>query len=300
MPLDPRVLASAVRVNSAGSFEGSASLVSVPTQTGRRFPYLVTAHHVSQAIELTVQVPDPLDAAKLSPPIEVPPWWQPFKDVDLAITPFPWWKVERYQSTPLADFIPEGRVPALGSPVYYIGVFGPWEVPMARAGTIAALNVTVRTKGGYTFPADIVDCRSYRGFSGSAVFGTLGYAELRAMPDPPAAALAQGHDEPPPLGRISHAASFAGVFTAHVSDEDDDRDIPASRYGVGIMVPCDYVREALMDEELTEQRERASRDLAEREAEESAPIEEAAMASEFENFENLTRKLVSTPKPKGS
>jgi len=146
-------------------------------------------------------------------------------------------------------------------------------------------------------PADIVDCRSYRGFSGSAVFGTLAYAELRPTPNPPAAALAQGHDEPPPLGRISHAASFAGVFTAHLSDEDDDRDIPASRYGMGIMVPCDYVREALMTETLKDQRERAAREMADREAQEGAPIEEALMASEFDRFEDLAKQLVNTPKP---
>jgi hypothetical protein len=297
MPLDHRVLASAIQVFSAGSFEGSASIVSVPTEAGRSWPYLVTAHHVSQAVELTVRVPDPLEPAKLSPPVEVPTWWQPFQGVDLAITPFPWWKVERYQATPLADFIPEGRVPALGAPVYYVGVFGPWGVPMARAGTIAALDVTVKTQGGYEFPADIVDCRSYRGFSGSAVFGTLAYAELRPTPNPPAAALAQGHDEPPPLGRISHAASFAGVFTAHLSDEDDDRDIPASRYGMGIMVPCDYVREALMTETLKDQRERAAREMADREAQEGAPIEEALMASEFDRFEDLAKQLVNTPKP---
>ncbi|HTZ64315.1 MAG TPA: hypothetical protein VMB51_09445 [Solirubrobacteraceae bacterium] len=130
------------------------------------------------------------------------------------------------------------------------------------------------------------------------MFSTLAYAELRAVPNPCAAALAKGHEDPPPLGRISHAASFAGVFTAHVSDEDDDRDIPASRFGVGIMVPCDYVREALMDDEPKEQREPAACEMAEREVAEGAPIAEASMASEFERFEALTRQLAQTPKPK--
>lgn len=142
-----------------------------------------------------------------------------------------------------------------------------------------------------------MDCRSYKGFSGSPVFSTLSYAVLRETNNlPPVARLSDETGELP-LGSISHAASFAGVFTAHFSDEESAEGV-VSRYGIGVMVPCDYVREILMDDHLAKGREEADQELKEQEAAEQPPLEEASMGeSEFGRFENLTRKLVQTPKP---
>jgi hypothetical protein len=73
-----------------------------------------------------------------------------------------------------------------------------------------------------------------------------------------------------------------------------------SRYGVGVMLPCDYVREALMTDEAKNERRDWDATRRARERQDLPPLEDAGadVPSEFEQFEDLTRHLVNTPKSK--
>jgi hypothetical protein len=100
------------------------------------------------------------------------------------------------------------------------------------------------------------------------------------------------------LNRLVHMSSYCGMFTAHFTDEGSGQGI-ASRYGVGVMLPCDYVREALMRESARQDRRKADEELKARQAAQAPPLEDAAAEppTEFDRFEKLTRQLVNTPKP---
>lgn len=300
MPLEPRALNSVIRISSAGTLLGTGSIVSAPSETrpGVRWPYVVTADHVvCSQIEIELEVPDPLKPGELFPPIPCDEWRQPFPKVDLAIAPFPD-LVPRIQSTPLTHFVPDGSVVNLGGEIFYLGIFAALDVPMARAATLGALRVEIE-KDDYHYIADLVDCRSYGGFSGSPCFSVIDYAIMdgRQAPVDPGAAPHQPDGTPIPLAPMGSLASFCGIFTAHYSDE-----IPAqgvvSRYGVGVMLPCDYIREGLMTDEAKNERREWDQTRVAKETKDLPPLENAgADATEYERFETLTQQLVHTPKP---
>ncbi len=300
MPLDPRLLDSVVRISSAGDLLGSGSIVSVRSEATPEasWPYVVTAHHViASQVLVEIEVPDPLEQGKLFAPVPVDDWRQPIPNVDLAIAPFPSELVPRSQSAGLGQFIPEGTVVPLGGQVFYLGIFAPLEVPMARGATVGALEVPVSI-GGYSYHADLVDCRSYGGFSGSPCFSTLSFAvtdqKAKALPEELVPRRADGSEIPlSPLGSV---AAFCGIFTAHYADKAPDGIV--SRYGVGVMLPCDYVREALMTDEAKNERREWDRDRTARERKPLPSLENAGAESptEYERFEDLTRQLVQTPK----
>lgn len=302
MPLDPRLLDSVVRISSAGDLLGTGSIVAVPSEAKPRasWPYVVTAHHViTNQVLVEIEVPDPLTHGRLFDPVPVSDWRQPIPNVDLAIAPFPSELVPRAQSASLVQFVPEGAVVPLGGNVFYLGVFAPLGVPMARGATLGALDVLIE-KEGYRYHADLVDCRSYGGFSGSPCFSTLSYAVRDAadvtMPQELVPRRADGSAVPlMPLGSV---AAFCGIFTAHYSDKAPVDGV-VSRYGVGVMLPCDYVREALMTDEAENERREWDRDRVARERKALPNLENAGADSptEYERFEDLTRKLVQTPKP---
>lgn len=300
MPVDPKMLNSVVRITSAGDLLGTGSIVNVASETipGLRWPYLVTAHHVIRnQVEIELEVADPLTHGALFPPIPSEHWRQPLPGVDLAVAPFPQTLVPRFQGVHLEDhFVPENTVVPLGGQIYYVGVFAPLDVPMCRAGNLGALDVQIN-KDEYAYRADLVDCRSYGGFSGSPCFSTMAYAVL----DEPVEALpeqvARDDGSVPKLGRLAHLAAFCGIFTAHYSDEIAAAGI-VSRYGVGVMLPCDYVRDALMTEDAKNERRLSDAEWKARKVAEVPPLENAgAPAAEWDRFEDLTRQLVQTPKP---
>lgn len=279
MPVDPRMLNSVVRISSAGDLLGSGSIVGVASEAipGRHWPYVITAHHVIRSqVEVALEVPDPLTRGELFPPIPSDDWRQPLPGVDVAVAPFPAARVKRYQAVHLEDhFVPEGTVVPLGGQVYYLGIFAPLDVPMCRSASLGALDIPI-VKDDYAYRANLVDCRSYGGFSGSPCFSTIEYAVLdRPVEGPPEPEAMREDGTYPKLGHITHRAAFCGIFTAHFSDE-----VPAggivSRYGVGVMLPCDYVRDALMaDDAVAERRLADKRALAEKAAE-TPPLEDAS------------------------
>ncbi|HXN39285.1 MAG TPA: hypothetical protein VN892_14695, partial [Solirubrobacteraceae bacterium] len=104
----------------------------------------------------------------------------------------------------------------------------------------------------------------------------------------------------PLLVPVAAVASFCGVFVAHYDDPPPGRDVE-SKYGVGVMLPCDYVRDALMTDDAVADRQKADAEWKRRKAAEGPQVENVGAAtegeSEWDRFENLTRQLVHTPKP---
>jgi hypothetical protein len=304
MPVDPGMLNSVVRITGAGDLLGTGSIVNVESETveGLRWPYIVTAHHViSNQVEIGLEVADPLTRGEMFPPIPSDEWRQPLDGIDLAIAPFPRSLVARYQGVHLEHhFVPEDTVVPLGGQIYYVGVFAPLDVPMCRPANLGALDVRI-DKDDYVYRADLVDCRSYGGFSGSPCFATIEYAVLDEPLDAMPGQIPRSDGSLPKLGQVAHLASFCGIFTAHFSDEVASAGI-VSRYGVGVMLPCDYVRDALMTDEAKEERRLADEEWKRRKASEQPPLENAGVEveSEFERFEDLARTLAQTPKPRDS
>jgi hypothetical protein len=261
-----------VRITSAGDLLGSGSIIGVESESidALRWPYVVTAHHVvNNQVEVALEVPDPLTHGELFPPVPCTEWEQPLPGVDLAIAPFPQALVPRYQNIHVNHFVPEGTVVPLGGQIFYLGVFAPLEVPMCRPANLGALDVPI-SKDGYSYQADLVDCRSYKGFSGSPCFSTLSYAVLDEPLKPLPEQLPRADGSVPTLGQVANLASFCGIFTAHYSDERLAKGV-VSRYGVGVMLPCDYVRDALMTDKAREDRRAADEEWQRRKTVDRGP-----------------------------
>ncbi|MGH2971525.1 MAG: S1 family peptidase [Gaiellaceae bacterium] len=294
MPLPLDMLESVVRITTFGDLLGTGFVVRVASETGHgSHSYLVTAHHVIRhqtGIHVELAIPDSNGALYPAAPIDSKRWRQPLKDVDLAVAYYTEGEEQFHHGT-WAHAI---GVPDLGGHIYYGGIFEPLDRPMARSGTIGAIEQEgIRhSNGAYTFPAHLVDCRGYLGFSGSPCWVEAAFA-------------APGKDVPPwipdedrPLAPMHYYTLLCGLLTAHFSDEKtDDAKGVISRYGVGIMLPGRFIWEALMTDESRQERLKVDEQRASRKRQ--PPLEDmGGGADEFSRFEDLTRKLVNTPKPK--
>jgi hypothetical protein len=295
MALDLRSLQSAVRISSAGDLLGTGFLVKVPAGDllpGKWISYLVTAHHViANQIEIAAEVPDALSIGTLYPPKPVVDWRQPLPGVDLAVAPFPMPHDMRFQAVRLDWLLPQDEIPPLGGIIYYIGMFAPRDIPMARSGTVGAVMVPMEIDG-YRYDAHLVDCRSYGGFSGSPCFVETPYTRIDAR--------MKVKDVPETLAPLASVTQLCGMFTAHYSDNPSSGGA-VSHYGVGVMLRSDQIREALMTQDMRAERDRSEAEAAAaKEAATSRPRNAGVVvgdeASEYERFEDLTRKLVNTPK----
>jgi hypothetical protein len=261
MPLDLNALYCATRlIGDSRETIGTGFFLTVQSESNPklRHPYLVTAHHViAGQTDVCVRIADAWTDGSLAPPLPVTGWSQPVPNVDLAVAPF---APSRFMGIALEDQVIEDRRTYRpqelfpGSPIHYIGVFVPLDRVMARSGTIGALDQTNLPLGGYDYPAHLVDCRSYGGFSGSPCFVEMSYAALEptdVLPHPLPEQVSQVAD-------LHHLSMLCGMFTAHVTDEDDpgNADNTVSRYGVGVMLRSDEIREALMTDELRADRRR--------------------------------------------
>jgi hypothetical protein len=259
--LDPILLNNVVRITTAGDLLGSGSIVSVRSESGRERPYLVTAHHVVRSqILIEIDVPDPAgDGLQEGISVEAEHWRQPIADVDLAIAPFPYQHVARWQAFSLEEqFIDNDVVVPLGGTVHYLGIFASTGTPMARTGTIGAYDVPIdKTENDrrYRYDADLLDCRSYSGFSGSPCLGVLTFAVLDRVAEIPAGVPPEPDGSPPSLGRTANLARFCGILTSHYSDEcTEGAGGVVSRYGVGVMLPSHYIHAALTDQAARDER----------------------------------------------
>ena len=141
-----------------------------------------------------------------------------------------------------------------GAIVYYVGQFIPLDRVMARSGTIGGVDQEDLDLEEYRYRAHLVDCRSYDGFSGSPCFVDLAYAELQPTPKEPPLAL------PEDVGLVAdliHVVQLCGMFTNHLVDKRETEAV--SRYGVGVMLRSEEIREAVMTDELRTERAEADK-----------------------------------------
>lgn len=300
MPLQLDSLYSAVRITDAGDLKGTGFLVRVRSEAGHgSYSYLVTAHHVIRSpVQIEVEVPNPFANGALYPPKIITDWRQPLGEVDLAIAPYDNGDDQSHYAV-WSDAIWPGH-PDLGGQIYYVGMFEPLNRPMARAGTIGALEQEGlrHSQGRYDFPAHLVDCRSYEGFSGSPCSMEVAFARLDGKDVPawvPQADL--------PLAGMNYYTLLCGMFTAHYTDNDPSVvQGVVSRAGVGVMLPGRLILEALMTEDARKERRGWDKDRALAATRGQPSLEDASVRAsepdgdEFSRFEDLTRKLVNVPK----
>jgi hypothetical protein len=204
--------------------------------------YLLTAQTVIKSrVGIEIEVPDSATNGELYTPVGITGWQQPLDSVDLAVAPY----VEasgRDHHAVWMDAIWPGA-PDLGAQIYYVGIFAPLARPMARSGTVGALDQDgiVHSGGTYDFPAHLVECRSYRGFSGSPCTMEVAFAKLSTNDAPD---WVPQNDRP--LGGMRYYTLLCDMFTSHFSDEANlEAEKAVSCYGVGVMLPSRLILEAL-------------------------------------------------------
>jgi Trypsin-like peptidase domain len=286
------------------------------------FPYVVTAYHIVEGVtETFVRVPLVGGGIRDLPV----PDWIPHGKHDIAVAPLDYNEEFDLVATGVEDQFINSERPddekypvELGSVVYFLGLLGKVKamsdrnIPVVRSGVLSCLwqdelpvKRTPRDKTKL-ITAHLIDCRSFGGFSGSPCYVQMprvswidrGYGlEYRTLL----------------LGLIGgHFDDWMGTRTRTLQGEgadpdeaeyaiSDDLQAPVST-GIGYVIPAEFIRETLMREELVRMREdekRAADEAARREDDDNAAtMDSMEGASEFERFEDLTRKLVNTPKSK--
>lgn len=293
-----------VRTPGGGSAQrvvGTGFFVTVGSETlpsrSVRYAHLVTADHivVKHGPDLAIQIANPWAEGQVTEPIPIDgrDWMRPLPEMDLAV--LPWFQLAPDPLPPLMavgiedQFLRDRTHLRHGSTVYYIGLLASQDRIMVRTGNIGALDQHgMDLEGGYKQPVHLLDCRSYRGFSGSPCFVEVTYAGLRPVKPPQAYPKDRGE-----LGELESFAFLVGMLTNHLDAPDEDG--AASRYGVGVMLPFDQIEEALMSDELRDARRKA--DEAKNDDE---PKFEGISAGdgpdEFRRFDDLARKLAKVPK----
>ena len=231
---------------------GTGFFVGVPT---KRRPdgvhwYLATAAHV---VAHTPDVHVRIRGAEGLIDLPVNPWFRAQDArVDLAVAPFMPPPGADHLHYPLTDFLSDAHeAPYLGDPVYFVGLLGfvpsmgLHNVPMVRSGTLGALDqpgVPVRFPGNIRgeVTAHLIDCRSYRGFSGAPCF----------VQHP-------GNGTTRLLGVISaHFDAATEVPLQGDRLEGASATVPIHA-GVGVVTPARYLAELLAHEPLAARREAA-------------------------------------------
>jgi hypothetical protein len=275
---------------------GTTFLVGLPAEGGEGYwPYFVTAWHVVQSGKPTWIRFRRWDGG---PPEDwpVPGEWVPHPTSDIAVTP-----CDFDRSAYIAQFVPDEQFSdrwvhdaalAPGVPLFFIGLLAYVEsmqeknVPMVRTGGIGALFQTdIPMSDGLLYReeprAHLIDCYSRGGFSGSPVF-----VDYPMIAHPPAS---RG-----PV--ISTWVALFGVLSGHFG-------APGDNAGVAVVIPSEAIRELLTDnDDLRNWRERKEAEMREEREEQkrndaASPDSVTPDPSEFDRFEDLTRKLVNTPQP---
>ena len=335
MPLGPYMMWSAARIigdlrivdpktkDVVGTRRGpigTGFFVRVPSEADDSlgYTYLVTAHHVIVGeTNIEVEVANPFMEGALHAPLPVTDWRPTTSLVpkpaapDIAIAPFKRPADYGIVALEAGKHLVPGLGPILpGAHFYYVGLLAPLDRPMARSGTIGAVAQTGLASDlyPYDYVAHLVDCRSYGGFSGSPCYLEYPMPGLKpATPQPPDLPSSQG-----PVGQMQYQHTLCGMFTAHlksappedVEDEVDERykDQLVSRYGVGVLLHSDHIWEALMNDQMRQERAQMDANIAKAVEEGGSTIEPLGSFAvpvsnpEFENFDALASKLVQVPK----
>lgn len=268
MPLDLTMMYSAVRIcgdrtDDAGGVErvtnGSGFVVTVLSKTapGVSHGYVVTADHViSELINIEVEAANPHRRGELYPAASVTDWRKPTINpkADLAFAPYPAPTDQTLISLPVGGLVQYGLDLSLGAQFHYVGLLAPLGIPMARSGTIGALDVVgIQHDSPYEYPAHVVDVRSYGGFSGSPCYVEYPMANLKPI-DPETFPIMLPHNfEEKPLGPLAFLHLFCGMFTEHFSDRRMSGF--ASNLGTGVVLPADLIIEELMTDDLRRERD---------------------------------------------
>jgi len=183
--------------------------------------------------------------------------------------------------------------PLLGARIHYIGLFAPAQRMMARSGTVGLIDVvglkhdnSHNPQPPYDYISHLIDCRSYGGFSGSLCFLEYSFASLDRLAILPDSLYSD--DERPPVSPTFYLSVPCGMFTEHYTDEDEPKlnpDRAVSRYGVGVMLRGNEIKEALMTDKMREKhRERDAEALARAAATPSPGIRGASATTEAPEF----------------
>lgn len=163
-----------------------------------------------------------------------------------------------------------------------------FDQSVVRFGNLAMLPEPVRQESGFDQESFLVDMRSVPGYSGSHVY--VYYEEQGWRTGDPGdldTARERGHH----VSGILSQCWVLGIDWGHLGD------------GMAAVVPAWKLKSFLDMEELVEARERTDQELADQHAKAGkldvavSDIATNEDGSEFERFEDLTRKLVQTPKP---
>jgi hypothetical protein len=295
-----------------GQIEGTSFLIGM--NEGAHC-YVVTAAHVVEPFPQTfVRIPltHGTGEAELVE-LDVPEWVLD-RVHDVAVAPIDLPHRADAVATDLSQFIDDPihqkpddwfRTPfkiELGDVVYFIGLLGKIPamtdagIPMVRSGTLGRMwqervPVVTPEKVLREITAHLIDCRSFAGFSGSPCYVQQSRAGIvdGGVTTKYRTLL---------LGLIGgHWDDWAGVRD-RMKREPNPLEARVST-GVGYVIPAEFIRAVLMRKELEVMRndkDAAERAAALREAEDNAATMDSAGESEFERFEDLTRKLVNTPK----
>jgi hypothetical protein len=171
--------------------------------------------------------------------------------------------------------------------------------PLVRFGNIAMMDdgERVRDGRGMLVTAFLVEMRSLPGFSGSPVFVCIGAGSYRGV---------YGSDKQAHMMPFyTETIGLLGIDTGHKSltnpvidkrtgDPVDPPQVVQQNSGVAIIAP--YYKIADVLEGFMEQRKKATKDAMENAERGENDVADDETDDEFERFEDLTRKLVNTPK----
>lgn len=286
---------------------GTGFIVSVPYGE-LNFRYIVTARHVVEHERpTTARLRRRDDAAPDE--VAIPEWFE-HRTADVALAPFDIdtssHRVEFIGSHAFADKWSERSNVLVqpGDPVFLIGLLSDLRsmaaraIPMVRSGRVGALyqsDIPVHQgKMRRREPsAHLIDAHSRAGFSGApCVVEHLSISVPDATVFPYLILLGVV---------VGHFDSYVDVLPKQEDEGDHETDFRVrDNQGVAIVVPIEAVRDVLALEVLVEDRKhkqaRVKAGLEKEDAESAATLDSVAGVSEFDRFENLTRKLVNVSK----
>jgi hypothetical protein len=301
-------IAGAAKSAGEAKLRGTGFVIGIQADAPHAFfLYVVTAAHVVRSCAATFVRITNADGSVEDMPVDR---WVYHPTEDVAVTPFhdPTGQfahtfVEDYQ------FVGSGvmeQSPAAGDDVYFVGLLGnvpsmgKRNVPMVRSGSIGALNqagIPMRLPDDtvVTVTGHLIDCRSFGGFSGSPCF-------VRYISG-------EGKTERMGLRFPIQSTQLLGMVAGHfdlkasvvLPDQENKLKVPVAA-GIAVLSSAETIMETLNDEVLVKERDEDNAHSKERaneqEQDHAATADALDEASEFQRFENLTRKLVQTPKPK--
>jgi hypothetical protein len=222
---------------------------------------------------------------------------------DLAAIPFPVWAMQGAWLLPLPQSwfatqeIIDARGIGPGDDLVVMGLFASHvgrrrNLPIVRTGNIASMpqEPLVDPTTGQTYDAYLAEVRSIGGLSGSPVFTTLMSATRGSAVDSEVG------------GRVFYLLGLIrGHWRADPGMDFGDEDFSGSEAeqlntGIAIVTPITELLPILEKERFVAYRKEIETIMAS----ESGQVEDSAIEDkpeEFENFEELTKQLVKTPKP---